>query len=87
MPRSPLHPLPEMARAIHFVLRRGWAIPDLAVPLATEKVAGLVACRRLERAKESRQAFVAVLILLRLVLCLGLVVLFLLVFLIPRLAL
>ena len=48
-----------MVRAIHFVLRQGSAILDLAVPLATVKVVDLVACRRPERGKESHQAFVA----------------------------
>ena len=60
MLRFPVHLLPEvMARAIHFVLRQGSAIPDLAVLLATVKVVDLVACRRPERGKESHQAFVA----------------------------
>ena len=52
----PLHPLPEMVRAFHFLLRPGSAILHLAVLLARVKAVGLVACRRLEREKESRQA-------------------------------
>src|SRR5882762_6171292 len=48
-----------MAISFHFLLRQGWAIPDLAVPLATVKGVGLVACRRPERAKESRRAVAA----------------------------
>jgi hypothetical protein len=43
-----------MARAFHFLLRQGSAIPDLAVLQATVKAVGLVACRRLEKGKESR---------------------------------
>ncbi len=83
MLRSARHLLLVMARAFHFLLRQGSAIPDLAVPLATVKAVGLVACRRPERAKESRQAVVLLLVFLRLVLRLGLIVLLLLVFLIP----
>src|SRR5215475_1870064 len=45
-----------MARAFHFLLRRGSAILRLAVHLAMVKAVGLVACRRLETEKESRQA-------------------------------
>ena len=57
-----------MARAIRFVLRQGSAILDLAVPLAMVKVVGLVAYRRPERGKGSHQAFVVLLVFLRLVL-------------------
>ena len=52
----PLHPLPETVRGFHFLLRPGSAILYLAVLLARVKAVGLVACRRPEREKESRQA-------------------------------
>ena len=58
MLRSPVHLLPVMARAIHFVLRQGSEILDLAVPLAMANSVGLV-YRRPERGKGSHQAFVA----------------------------
>jgi len=57
--RSARHLLLVMARAFHFLLRRDWVILRPAVPLAMMKAVGLVACRRLERGKGSRQAVVA----------------------------
>src|SRR6266540_3624445 len=48
-----------MARGFHFLLRRDWVILRPAVPLPMVKAVGLVAYRRLERGKGSRQAVVA----------------------------
>ena len=49
-----------MVRAIHFVLRQGSEILDLAVPLATVKLlAWLFIGAREKRGKGSHQAFVA----------------------------
>ena len=55
MAHFPLHPLPAMVRAFHFLLRQGSAIARLAVHLAMVKAVGLVACRP-ETEKESPQA-------------------------------
>src|SRR5207245_1665008 len=52
----PLHPLPEMVRGFHFLLRPGSAILQPALLLAMVKPVHLAACRRPEREKESRQA-------------------------------
>src|SRR6266498_3583185 len=58
--RFRFHLLPGTVKAFHFLLlRRGSAILRLAVRLVRVKAVGLVASRRLEREKGSRQVVVA----------------------------